>query len=315
METLQITLFGHVSVVPPNVSAPLKLPRSTQALLAYLLLQQRLVPRDVLMDVFWVDHSPDRARSSLTTALWRLRQLLEPEDVTPGTYLVTGSMGEVGFNWNSSHWLDTAAFERHVYPLLRKPSSNMGEDDLTEIEGVLSLYRGELLEGIYEDWALRERERFRSLHLNCLTRLMEFYTSRKSFERCIALAQEILRRDPVREEIHRALMRIYLESGERTLAVRQYVQCRDLLSQELGVLPLQETMVLYQQILASSQVDAQKASGQPNSREIAQLLDELHLVRHSIIEAARALERINKAVTGLINVGEAPPVLSGKRGR
>ena len=144
---------------------------------------------------------------------------------------------------------------------------------------------------------------------------MEFYAGRKDFEQSIALACEILRRDPMREEIHRALMRLYLESGQRTLAMSQYVQCRDLLSQELGVLPLEETMALYQQILASSQADAQRAAGQPSSQEIAQLVDELHLVRHSILEAARALERINKTVTSLMNVDEAPPVLPGKRGR
>ncbi len=252
MENLQITLFGHVSVVHPHASAPLKLSRSTQALLAYLLLQPHLVPREVLMDVFWIDYSPDRARSSLTTALWRLRQLLEPNDVRPGTYLITRNTGEVGFNWDSSHWLDTESFQQYIYPLLRKPVSDLSDADIVVIEQVLTLYRGELLESMYEDWALRERERFRSLHLNALTRLMECYAARGNFEQSIALAHEILRRDPVREEIHRALIRIYLESGQRPLAMRQYVQCRDILQREMGVPPLEETQALYQQIVALS---------------------------------------------------------------
>lgn len=302
METLQITLFGHVSVIHPNVSAPLKLPRSAQALLAYLLLQQRLVPRDVLMDVFWVDHSPDRARSSLTTALWRLRQLLEPDDIQPGTYLITSNTGEVGFNWDSGYWLDTESFEQHIYPLLRKPVSDLDEDEVTEIEGILILYRGELLEGMYEDWALRERERFRSLHLNCLTRLMEFYAGRKNFQQSIACAHEILRRDPVREEIHRALMRIYLDSGQRTLAMRQYVRCRDFLDQELGVAPLEETQLLYQQITASSRSDTRDDKRQSVDPDMAQLLRELQLARQGLVETARVLERIQRAVSRYANV-------------
>lgn len=302
MEALQITLFGHISVVHPHAQAPLKLSRSAQALLAYLLLQPHLIPREVLMDVFWVDHSPDRARSSLTTALWRLRQLLEPDGVRPGTYLTTSYTGEVGFNWNSGHWLDTESFEQHIYPLLRKPGADLGEDDLKEIEGVLTLYRGDLLEGMYADWALCERERFRSLYLNCLTRLMECHAGRRNFEQSIALAQEILRRDPVREEIHRALMRLYLQSGQRTLAMRQYVQCREILDQELGVPPLEETQLLHQQIIASSPPGARKAAGQPGNQEIAQLVHELHRVRQGLVEAARALERINKAVNSLTNI-------------
>ncbi len=64
METLQITLFGQVKVVHPNEAAPLKLRGGMQALLAYLLLHQHAVPWDVLMDVFWVDHAPDRGRGA-----------------------------------------------------------------------------------------------------------------------------------------------------------------------------------------------------------------------------------------------------------
>ena len=315
MNTLQITLFGLVSVVHPQANGPLKLTRSTQAFFAYLLLQQSPVSRDVLMDVFWQDHAPDRARSSLTTALWRLRHLLEPEGVTPGTYIATSYMGEVGFNWESGHFLDTESFEQHIYPLLRKPIADLTSSDIEEIEQVLTLYTGDLLEGMYEDWALRERERFRSLHLNCLTRLMECYASRKNFERSIALAREILGRDPVREDIHRALMRIYSECGQRTLAMRQYVQCRDLLSQELGVLPLDETIALYNQIVASSHTDRGEVTEQPQSHEIAQLLDELRLIRHSLVETARALDRINKTVTGLIGVGDLSAGSAGERRR
>ena len=53
----------------------------------------------------------------------------------------------------------------------------------------------------------------------------------------------------------------------------------------------------------------------PEGPEIAQLLDELHLVRHSLIEAARALERINQTVSSLMNGGQAPPGCAGRRGR
>jgi DNA-binding SARP family transcriptional activator len=314
METLRITLFGQVSVVHPSVSAPLRLSRSTQALLAYLLLQRHLVPRDVLMDVFWVDCSPDRARSSLTTALWRLRHLLEPNDVQPGTYLITRNAGGVGFNWDSGHWLDTESFEQHVYPLLRKPVSDLGEDDIREIEGVLTLYRGELLEGVYDDWALREQERFRSLHLDCLCRLMEYYTGRKNFGQSIALAQEILRRDPVREEIHRALMRVYLDSGQRSLAIRQYAQCRELLDRELGVSPLDETQALYHQIVAASH-PAAPAIEQPLTEDLAQLVRELERVKHSLHETIRAFEQIVQTVRHLANSREDVPVSSGNHRR
>ena len=60
------------------------------------------------------------------------------------------------------------------------PLAELGKEDVSGIEGVLTLYHGELLEGVYDEWALRERERFRSLYLNCLTApFMEFHASRR----------------------------------------------------------------------------------------------------------------------------------------
>lgn len=314
MSDLQIRLFGDVTVLHPSDPTPLKLSRSTQAFLAYLLMQKHLVPRDLLMDLFWVDYRPDRARSSLTTAIWRLRQLLEPDGVQPGTYLVTKNTGEVGFNWESSHWLDTESFEQDISPLLHKPLLALCDDDMKRLNGSLTLYRGELLEGIYEDWALRERERFRSLYLNCLTRLMEFHASRHDLDQSIAYGHEILRQDPLREEIHRDLMRMYLDSGQRRLAIRQYTQCRDLLMQELGIPPLEETQALYQQIFALSPSDTQ-AKGQLINQEIGQLAHELQLVKRHLDETTLAFERLAQSIGRLIKNGENSPLtpISSKR--
>lgn len=255
MDILHITLFGHITVAYPNPSAQLKLSRSSQALLAYFLLQPRPVHRDVLMEVFWGDYATARARSSLTTALWRLRQMLEPTDVRPGTYLIAHPTGEVGFNWESRYWLDIAAFERTIQQVLYKAPNLLVDADIQRVEDVLPLYRGELLEGLYADWALRERERFRLLYLNCLIRLMEFYAGTNRIEQGAAYAQAVLRLDPLREEIYRYLMRMYLVSGQRSLAIRQYIQCRESLQHELGILPLEETELLYRQILASVPTD------------------------------------------------------------
>lgn len=304
MDTLQITLFGQISVVHPNHTAPLKISRNLQYFLAYLLLQHHLVPREVLMEVFWVDDPPERARSSLTTALWRLRQVLEPHGVSTGTYLVASNAGEVGFNWDSSHWLDTESFESHVCPFLRKSLSVLTEDDIKRLEGILPLYRGELLEGSYEDWALRERERFRSLYFTCLTRLMTYYTSHNNFEKSIAYGHDILQLDPLREEIHRDLMHVYLQCGQRALAIRQYTLCRELLSRELGVSPLAETEILYQQIIESS-CSASAADGGELTPEIAYLLNEFQLVKRALEETTKRLVRITQSVNRII--GEAGP--------
>lgn len=299
METLHITLFGHIKIVHPSYKAAVQITRSSQSLLAYLLLQRSLVSRDVLMDVFWVDDAPDRARSSLTTAIWRLRKLLEPSDVRAGTYLVTNSAGDVGFNWDSNHWIDARSFEEPTRSFMRKPLSDLCDHDVKAMEGTLVLYCGELLEGLYDDWALNERERFHTLYVNCLARLMDYHASKDNVEQCLALGNEILRCDPVREEIHRNLMRMYQKNGQRALAMRQFERCRELLSRELGVTPLEETEMLYRQISTSSITEIPAGTASLNN-EVSQLTHDLQLVRRSLDETTQALARIAQVVNRLV---------------
>jgi DNA-binding SARP family transcriptional activator len=309
MESVHITLFGHITVAHSAGAEPSQLPRSTQAFLAYLLLHHQLVTRETLMDTFWQNCRPDRARSSLTTAIWRLRQLLEPEPIPPGTFLLTKNSGEVGFNWASPHWLDIETFEEQLVPLLQIPLSQLSETEVGTLTRILALYRGELLEGIYDDWALFERERLRVLYLNGLMRLMSCHTTRNNFDQAIDYGQKILRHDPLREEIHRNLMRLYLGNGQRGLAIRQYSLCREVLIEQLGIEPLEETQSLYLRIIESPSIDYAPPAPPLDSgclptndshrQEIAHLTYELQLVKHSLEKTTQALEKLTKSLNRL----------------
>jgi DNA-binding SARP family transcriptional activator len=52
--------------------------------------------------------------------------------------------------------------------------------------------------------------------------------------------------DPLNEENHRALMRLFLMSGEREAARIQYRLCEEMLEKELGVQPDQDTLDLFE---------------------------------------------------------------------
>jgi DNA-binding SARP family transcriptional activator len=112
MGVLRISLFGSYDVCnsdPPTASV--KLTRTIQSLLAFFLLEPRLHSREVLAGMFWKEYDTGRARNCLNTALWRLRQALEPGSTPSVAYLLTNPYGDVGFNWESDHWLDVEIFE------------------------------------------------------------------------------------------------------------------------------------------------------------------------------------------------------------
>jgi DNA-binding SARP family transcriptional activator len=252
MGMLRIRLFGTVRLSHDGLSTGSRPIHAVQALLAYLLLHRsRTHARDVLLGLFWGEQSETRARSCLSTALWRLRQVLEPPGVARGTYLVCSAGGEIGFNSDSEHWLDVAAFESGAGQLPRAGATPSGFDWRTA-ECALGHYSGDLLEGFYDEWALRERERLRMLYLESTSRLLEHYSASDAIEAALACGRRILELDPLREEVHREVIRVYLRSGQRASALRQYWTCRDLLARELNVAPMEETQALCDRILSES---------------------------------------------------------------
>ena len=144
---LKIQLLGIVRVSHNRIPTETKLCRTASGLLAYLVLfRDRTHTRDVLSGIFWGEYSEERARSSLSTTLWRLRKVLEPDGIPRGTYLLTPSIGEIGFNSESKHWLDVAVLETQARQILGKPSKKtLAAEEVCELENALKLYTGDLL--------------------------------------------------------------------------------------------------------------------------------------------------------------------------
>ncbi len=300
MGVMRVFLFGRIRIAHDGLSSQVKLTHTLQALLAFLLLQrERSYTREVLADLFWSQHSLDRARSCLNTALWRLRSVLEPNGMLRGVYLVTNELGEVSFNWQSSYWLDVEVFERQAKRILAQPSHTLDEATVQEFRTTLQLYSDQFLEGIYYDWALREKERVRQLYLNSLAGLMHYYKHHHAYEESLSCAQQILGRDPLREEIHREMMRLYLEAGQRDLAVRQYETCRQILATELGLAPMEETRALFTETIMAGARETQSGAQlqdvvtyQQAVGRLLQAQQALEQARAQLHQAAQALEQL-----------------------
>jgi tetratricopeptide (TPR) repeat protein len=111
------------------------------------------------------------------------------------------------------------------------------------------LYTGDLLAGHVEDWVLEDRERLRERSIEVLDRLVATLDTRHEYRRAIRYAEELLRRDGLREETYRRLMRLKTLVGDRAGALRTYHACVSVLDRELGVPPDAATTTLYQLIL------------------------------------------------------------------
>ena len=253
---LRIWLFGSLVVANDDASGeqtPVALSGRCARLLAYLALGHgRYFSRSELLNTVWPERSASMTAGSFNTALWRLRRLIERPPLKAGDFITTDRRGAIGLNGPVGVWLDVGEFEQLVSPALAKPLERLADDDVEHLKRGIALYKSDILLEVLDDWALREREKHRRTYLNALWRLMELATVRRDYGEAIGYAQAILDNDALREDVHRELMQLFVQNGQRAQALRQFEHCRDLLRRELAIQPMRETLEMYQRIADSA---------------------------------------------------------------
>jgi DNA-binding SARP family transcriptional activator len=153
------------------------------------------------------------------------------------------------FERGTAHWFDVEVFERKASDGLEGslPCDEARAQDLRE---ALELYQGDLLEGCYDDWCLADRERLNLLLLRVLKKLQQHARLSGDFEMGKEYGERLLSLDSLQEDVHRELMRCYVDAGDPTRALEHFHRCREMLKAELQVEPMRETWRLYREIRA-----------------------------------------------------------------
>ena len=233
MPTLRLRFLGTLDMRHDGQQLPKPATLKSQSLLAYLVLRRdHPQPRDRLADLFWGDRPEAKARASLSTALWHVRRCLPDEG------LIQSDPHMVQFDPRSDLWLDVDDFEAHV-----------SGDDISRLQSGVGLYRGDFLDGFYDEWVITERYRLETLFTEALARLMIGQEAMGEHDAALSTALRLLEQDALREDAHRVAMRAYCRLGRRNAALEQYRDCRDIVRQELDVEPMVETTELYHEIL------------------------------------------------------------------
>ena len=203
------------------------------------------VAEDLLFEAFWPARPPEAARRSLTVALSLARGVLD----TPGAEHSVIETRERAYRVRLGEHdrLDVAEFERAAAAGLAAPA----ESARPLLERADALWTGEPLpEDRYAVWAIAWRERLMHRYLQVLAALAEVHTRSGEHLDTIRVARKMIELDPLNESSHRDLMAAYAHAGRRSHALRQYLECRRVLVDELGIEPGDETRSLHARILA-----------------------------------------------------------------
>jgi len=225
--------------------------RKATALLAYLAVTGQFQTRDALAALLWPDMDDQHARAALRRTLSSLRAFA-------GDAALHVSRDGLGVNPDGL-WCDVTAFTSAVVETGRHAHSHAPDkpcpDCIARLEAAVALYRDAFLSGFslrdsaaFDDWQVVAGEGLRRSLTTALAWLVAAHSAAGAFDRAADHARRWLAVDPLREEAHRWLMRLYAWGGARDLALRQYREAVRVLDEELGVEPLPETTALYEAI-------------------------------------------------------------------
>lgn len=227
---LRVHLFGSLRADVDGIPLPMRVPPKTAPMWAYLLLHRdRPSLRDTLAFTLWPDESEIEARTSLRRHIYQLLHALPPADADRPWLL----LGHDTVQWNpdSPYWLDLAEFDR-----LRASDQ--------ALDAAVELYRGDLLENIYDDWLYYDRERLRDAYVAALNRLIAQCRVVRDYSRGVEYVRRLQAIDPLHEGAVRQLMTFRYEAGDRNGALRHYKKFAHRLHEELAVEPMPETTAL-----------------------------------------------------------------------
>jgi DNA-binding SARP family transcriptional activator len=277
--TLRIELLGGLRVHVDERAVPDEMWRRRKPAAVIKLLA--LAPghrlhREQLMDTLWPDLDPTAAGANLRKATHHARAALD--DAVNGGGRLIASEGDALTIETSALSLDIEHFRSALTAARRA-------NDAGEYARAIGLYGGELLpEDRYEEWAIPVR---RELHLEFLAALTEqaaLLEASGNLEAATDAVRRLVAADPIGEEGHAALMRLYALAGRRPDALRQYEHLCRTLDEELGTEPGPATQRLYEEIRA------RQADEPELSAELWERVGDLRTLSGDHAGAAKAFE-------------------------
>lgn len=249
---LQIRLLGQFDVRVGGKRAVIPT-RAAQSLLAFLALNAGAAQRrEKLAGLLFPEMSDDSARNNLRHALWRVRKAISSPSVPEYEYLLAEEL-TITFNPNADYWLDVAQLERTATT----------DNSVNELISSLTLYRGELLPGFYDDWAVLERERVQSVFEGKMQQLLKDLIAEERWSALLEWSERWIALGQTPEPAYRALMIAHSAQGDMSKVALDYERCVERLRDDLGVEPSSDTRALYETLVGGGKTTTISASVPP----------------------------------------------------
>jgi len=251
IQPLRVFTLGRFGLATPGEGLDVDGWKRKQAVTLLKILVSQLgrpVHRERLIEWLWPDSDVDSGWKRLKVVVSFLREKLRvggaPEDCIE-------TVGQSYLLRQDAVWVDADIFAA----LVRAGLEQLREADYrgaqASFEEAVSLYRGDYLEDVpYADWCAEERERLREVHLELLAGMSKCYAEQGLFMEAVQVCRSALFSDPCRESFLRAMLENLVNLDRADWAETQFTSWRHSLYEEYGLQPTQETLQVYQRLVA-----------------------------------------------------------------
>ena len=264
MAGLAISLFGTFHATLDNIPLTSFESDKVRALLAYLAVETREAhSRAILADLLWPEQNEERARRSLSQALYNLRTVLGErnsiivERTSAPTSRLSISPDGIQLNLGGDDCVDVVDFSRlmaacdqHLHRFIESCTSC-----LERFQAAAELYRGDFLDGfsvrgstVFENWALLKRESYRQDASRAFSSLAAYQERQGRTQDALQAARRLAELEPYDDGACQGLMRLLADCGQRGDALAVYERFRQRLRDDLEVEPEAQTRAFYDHI-------------------------------------------------------------------
>jgi DNA-binding SARP family transcriptional activator len=204
--------------------------------------------KDTIIDTFWGEADFDVVAKNFHPTMSHIRKALNSNQPLKQNFLLYRD-GDYLLNPDFAYSVDFEEFDRLVAEGDAARRARDQERCVACYEAAIKLYRGEFMRGCYDEWVEDQRSYYNERYLHMLEILAGVALGQQEWPRALQLANQILRDDPYREDIHCLVMRTHAAQGNRAAVKEQYETLRALLRKELGIEPASETQKVYRGLI------------------------------------------------------------------
>ncbi len=248
---LTVKVLGHAEIYrdPTKPFAPdAWTTRRARDIFCYIATRKhRRVPKDVLIEAFWGDEEFDAIEKNFHPTISHIRKALNSRQAFKQNFIVFRD-GAYQLNPEFTYKIDTEDFVNFIAAAETAKKDKNNEEFRDNLTSAYNIYRGDFMEGLYEDWAEEQRPFYTEQFSRVLNGLAKLSVSEKRWADALKFANEILALDPYREDLHRLVMKVLAAQSKPAAVKKHYDDMLELLKQELGIEPSTETKRVFNEL-------------------------------------------------------------------